>query len=103
MVDFQCNHLDVLCRFIPPSLPTHSGFTIWWEIVWEWCNDYYIPGYDSAAVTDPLGSTTPAERSYRGASFDFDANPHLTSSNRSHAEMITRSDNTGFRVVLPIR
>lgn len=37
--------------------------------VWEWCRDWYRPGYDAAPVRDPQGPSSGSERVQKGGSF----------------------------------
>lgn len=40
--------------------------------VWEWCADWFAPGYESAAVRDPVGPATGTDRVLRGGAFNYD-------------------------------
>jgi sulfatase modifying factor 1 len=70
--------------------------------VWEWCEDYFSPGYHRhTSATDPLQSEPTANRSLRGGSFlchDSYCNRYRVAA-RSSNTPDSSSSNIGFRVV----
>ncbi|MGO4434384.1 formylglycine-generating enzyme family protein [Arthrobacter sp. S39] len=74
--------------------------------VWEWCADWFLPGYyQSSAATNPQGPTIGAGRVMRGGSYlchDSYCNRYRVSS-RSSNTPDSSSGNCGFRTVaLPL-
>jgi sulfatase modifying factor 1 len=70
--------------------------------VWEWCADYFSPGYHrNTAANDPLQSEPTANRSLRGGSFlchESYCNRYRVAA-RSSNTPDSSSSNIGFRVV----
>lgn len=66
--------------------------------VWEWCSDR-SGDYSADAVTNPTGPESGNNRIYRGGSWYNDAQG-IRITNRGRTASITRSVNTGFRLVL---
>ena len=70
--------------------------------VWEWCADYFLPGYHHAtAADDPLQSQPAANRALRGGSFlchESYCNRYRVAA-RSSNTPDSSSSNIGFRVV----
>jgi len=69
--------------------------------VWEWCEDWYIPGYHSAtAACDPLHTHPTGRRSMRGGSFlyhDSYCNRYRVAARSSNTPE-SASSNLGFRL-----
>ncbi|HYW41637.1 MAG TPA: SUMF1/EgtB/PvdO family nonheme iron enzyme [Bryobacteraceae bacterium] len=66
--------------------------------VWEWCSDWYDPGYYAKSPeADPTGPPTGKDRVKRGGSFHSQENELRLSYRAFHND---RDNNTGFRCVL---
>jgi formylglycine-generating enzyme required for sulfatase activity len=68
--------------------------------VWEWCSDWYLPGYfELAEKKNPKGPTTGHERVLRGGSWLCSANycEGYRLDQRNHSAPDSGLDNTGFR------
>jgi formylglycine-generating enzyme required for sulfatase activity len=66
----------------------------------EWCSDWFVRGYASAAtVADPAGPASGALHVVRGGNFELSAG-HCRSANRSGRAATGRSASVGFRVVV---
>lgn len=66
--------------------------------VFEWCWDFYAP-YTEAAVSNPTGPASGAERVTRGGAWCNGAN-NLRCAHRVKRDPAFRSYHTGFRLVL---
>ena len=67
--------------------------------VWEWCADWYAPGYYTAApARDPAGPDVGTQRSLRGCGWNFDPDT-FRCSYRSGLAPAQRSLHIGFRIV----
>lgn len=70
--------------------------------VWEWCSDFYDPGYGNAIpdnpATNPTGADSGTERVVKGGSWYFYARC-CRSAFRMHTKEDTASHNIGFRIV----
>ncbi|MCL1958277.1 MAG: formylglycine-generating enzyme family protein [Spirochaetes bacterium] len=69
--------------------------------VWEWCWDWYNPGYYSSSPTnDPLGASSGPVRVVRGGSW-YNSAENLRSAYRGGNDPNGRYINLGFRLVRP--
>ncbi len=69
--------------------------------VWEWMKDWYDGKYYASLPTrNPTGPSSGSVRALRGGSW-FDSGAEVRSSSRGHISPDLRSDNVGFRCVLP--
>jgi sulfatase modifying factor 1 len=68
--------------------------------VWEWCSDWYGE-YPNAQLKDPKGPVSGTQRVVRGGGWDNE-DFESTITTRYRYEIDTKSDNLGFRLVLPI-
>jgi len=69
--------------------------------VWEWCADWYGPGYyASSPRQDPTGPATGRQRVMRGGCFCY-LPSNLRCTDRFHNRPGFRSPFTGFRLALP--
>lgn len=69
--------------------------------VWEWCGDWYDKDYyKKSSVTNPQGPPSGSCRVIRGGSWNS-YRGYMRASNRSRDSLGDRSDNLGFRLVLP--
>ncbi len=76
---------------------------------WEWCADWYgvdyyqtCKGTDDATVENPVGPDNGVKRVRRGGSWsDMDAS--ATIANRNGATPTAQTNNTGFRIVAPVK
>jgi formylglycine-generating enzyme required for sulfatase activity len=70
--------------------------------VWEWCSDFYDPGYYQAGpVRDPQGPSGGVRRSVRGGSWNFPG-WCCRSANRDSYPANEAGSHVGFRVVLSV-
>ncbi|MEY3175551.1 MAG: hypothetical protein RLZZ436_3465 [Planctomycetota bacterium] len=68
--------------------------------VWEWCEDWYRPGYHRRSnAEDPRGPASGSTRVLRGGSWNYDP-VYLRCSARNHRRPEFRSNYTGFRLVV---
>jgi formylglycine-generating enzyme required for sulfatase activity len=66
--------------------------------VWEWCKDYYAPGYLPDAVDDPKGPTEGHDHVLRGGSWDHPEGAPTRSAERLHHPPSFCYYTIGFRV-----
>jgi len=66
--------------------------------VWEWCLDWYAPGYAADAGTNPRGPDTGTKRVLRGGSFTNSAEALRAANRAAHFPRFCNA-NVGFRVV----
>ncbi|MDR0971304.1 MAG: formylglycine-generating enzyme family protein [Bacteroidales bacterium] len=67
--------------------------------VWEWCSDK-SDWYDNSSKTNPKGPSTGSSNVRRGGGFTNGSSQHR-SANRAGISNQARSNNLGFRIVLP--
>jgi len=66
--------------------------------VWEWCKDWYEPGYyGNSPKDDPLGASKGSDRVYRGGCY-IDPSWYCRSAFRRHLAPRARFSSLGFRV-----
>jgi len=68
--------------------------------VWEWCMDWYRPGYAGGTAIDPVGPTSGSNRVLRGGSWLDDARFCRSACRIGDNPTATFFSNYGFRVVL---
>jgi formylglycine-generating enzyme required for sulfatase activity len=68
--------------------------------VWQWCSDFYAPGYDtSSPCVDPTGPATGTKHVARGGSWNSTARQCESAYRFSDAEDLTTGCQIGFRLV----
>lgn len=67
----------------------------------EWCSDWWVGGYASRAVSDPIGPTEGSYRMHRGGSWRLDAS-RCRSAARAMDSPGYRSNRLGFRVACSV-
>ncbi len=69
--------------------------------VWEWCNDWYENNLSNTPLIDPIGPQTGFERILRGGSWS-DTFTNVKAYYRYRENPLSKDNNRGFRIVLPI-
>ncbi len=69
--------------------------------VWEWCEDWFSETYyaDNQEWNDPMNSQEATYRVLRGGSWNYAA-PYNRCAYRDHGSMLSRYEDSGFRVAL---
>jgi formylglycine-generating enzyme len=71
--------------------------------IWEWCQDWYGKDYYASSPKDnPSGPGSGEGRIVRGGSWDFGPGD-VRAAARGRLDPSDRGDNSGFRLVLPLR
>lgn len=90
-------------RLIGPAMSRRSNELGIYDMtgnVEEWCQDWYGP-YGKAALVNPKGPSSGAERVLRGGSF-YLGDPRMRVWDRSHASAESRSPRIGLRLVCDV-
>jgi formylglycine-generating enzyme required for sulfatase activity len=64
--------------------------------VWEWCNDWYTPNYNSVTPSNPRGPRSGTTKLIRGGSYS-EGEWEARVTNRAYKTPATHANNIGFR------
>ena len=64
--------------------------------VWEWCDDWYTPNYNSITSSNPTGPRSGTTKLIRGGSYS-EGEWQARVTNRAHKTPVTHANNIGFR------